>query len=191
MAIQLAGGPEAPASAADLTARDRLGRDLGLELRIRGGDLQLQESDAGVILLQTLRVELDDIEIPAGVMHRGPVHLSDLSITLTAPIELPAAGPAGGSEHQLHGRGTADLALNWSITTRSGRTYPFAPQPLRNSELEVLVDDTAQELPAASVHAAFHGRIGRYAERLELADLALQASSAAPVAPAGRRPAPE
>jgi hypothetical protein len=148
---------------------------------VLGGDAMLRSTHTGLLLVEALDIELTDVKIEAGVLHSEAVQLTDIDLRLGTQVVIEAEW----SEDGLHaeGVGHADLLMNWAVLTDKNEVLPLATQKLRDVEFTVRADlDEAGDIHV-QVYSAVEGKIGSFANRIELSDFSMAVNAVTPDAP--------
>lgn len=151
----------------------RAGASAEVALPILGGLADLRATRDGLLVLESLEVELADALIPPELFPPSGLQLTDLRLVL----EGPAVFTAEESPGRLTAIGVLDLRAEWAIGLGDGRSS--ALQPLRLEALPVSLDIVRDAHGALSLRmVAFRdGSFWRWAETFELTDLAVDLQS--------------
>lgn len=169
----------APTSLVGVEALDADGNPLPcLQPDVTGGRAVLRATDSGLLLVEYLEIGLSDVTVEAGVVYSEPIHLTDLRLQLGTQIVVEPDWPAGAE--QVAGAGVADLLLDWAVLDDSGDVYPLATQRIRDAEFSVAVGLDDDDTLSARVNTAVEGRIGSFANRIELTDFSMAVTATSP-----------
>lgn len=160
-----------PSSLVGISAYDQNGETLPcVQPSIVGGIAVLRSTNSGLLLVEDLEIELTDVIVEAGVIHSEEIHLTDLRLQLGTQIAIETDwidGKAGGA-------GKADLLMDWAVQTDKGEILPLATQRARGTEFVVKVSlDETTDVVTVEVTASIEGRIGSFANRIELSDFSM------------------
>lgn len=171
-----------PTSLVGVVATDTNGNYLPcMQPTVTNGTAVLRSTKNGLLLVEDLEIELSDLTIPPGVVHSESIQLTNIRLQLGTQIALEPDWAAGGGLH-AGGSGTADLLLDWSVRSDSDQVYPLATQRLRDAEFLVEVGLQPDGSVTAYVATSIEGRIGSFANRIQLSDfsMAVNATTNAP-----------
>lgn len=166
-----------PTSLVGVVASDNEGNPLPcMQPSVESGTAVLRSTKSGLLLVEDLEIELSDVVIPPGVIHSEDIHLTNIRLQLGTQIALEPDWTAGGGL-SVEGAGTADLLFDWSVLSDSGAVYPLATQRLRDAEFLVEVGLHPDGSVTAFVTTSIDGRIGSFANRIQLSDFSLAVSA--------------
>jgi hypothetical protein len=143
------------------------GADIDVEIPVAGGHLQLWTTAEGLLVVDELAIEADDVVIGADVVPPDGVHLTGLRATLqsTAALDPVVSGD------RLTGIARLDLTVDWAMIV-DGEVHALAPLRLGELPFSLEVERTPAGLTARLV-AFRDGQFWSFADLWQLADLTL------------------
>jgi len=164
-----------PTSLVGVVAADSEGNYLPcMQPNVVEGTAVLRSTNSGLLLVEDLEIALSDVVIPPGVVYSESIHLTDIRLQLGTQIAIEPEW----ADVNATGSGTADLLLDWSVKSDdSGNVYPLATQRLRDAEFSVEVGLQPNGSVTAFVTTAVEGRIGSFANRIQLSDFSMAVSA--------------
>jgi hypothetical protein len=168
-----------PTSLVGVAAYDDDGNPLPcVQPTVTGGDAMLRSTKTGLLLVEALEIQLTDVTIQPGVLHSESVQLTDIDLRLGTQIVIEAEW----SEDGLHaeGVGRADLLMDWAVLSDQGEVLPLATQKLRQVEFTVRADLDELGDIHVQVFGEVEGRIGGFANRIELSDFSMAVNAVTP-----------
>ncbi len=172
-----------PTSLVGVVATDNNGNYLPcMQPTVTDGSAVLRSTKNGLLLVEDLDIHLSDISIPPGVVYSEPIELTNIRLHLGTQIALQPDWAAGNGLH-TGGTGTADLLLDWSVRSDSGDVYALATQLLRDTEFLVEAGLQPDGSITAYVATSIEGRIGSFANRIQLRDFSMAVNASTDAAP--------
>jgi hypothetical protein len=147
---------------------------------VGGGEALLRSTDSGLLLVEKMTIDLSDVVVEPGVVHSQPIHLTDIELRLGTQLVIEADWSADG--RSATGTGRADLLMDWAVLDDDGDHLPLATQKLRQVEFAVTARLNEDGMITTEVISTVEGRIGGFANRIELSDfsMAVHASTDVP-----------
>lgn len=168
-----------PTSLVGVAAYDDDGNSLPcLQPTVSGGDAMLRSTKTGLLLVEALEIDLTDVKIEPGVLHSEPVQLTDIDLRLGTQIVIEAEWSDDGTHAE--GVGHADLLMDWAVLSDEGEVLPLATQKLRDVEFAVRADLDEQGDIHVQVFSQVEGKIGGFANRIELSDFSMAVTAVTP-----------
>lgn len=172
-----------PTSLVGVVATDTDGNYLPcMQPTVTDGTAVLRSTKSGLLLVEDLEISLSDIVIPPGVVHSESIELTNVRLHLGTQIALEPDWSTGNGLH-AGGTGTADLLLDWSVRSESGHVYQLATQRLRDAEFLVEAGLQPDGSITAYVATSIEGRIGSFANRIQLSDFSMAVNASTDATP--------
>ena len=168
-----------PTSLVGVAAYDDDGNPLPcLQPSVAGGEAVLRTTDQGVLVIEKMTIQLTDVVVEPGIIYSAPIHLTDIELRLGTQLAVEPAW--ADDDNAAEGAGKADLLLDWAVLNKDGDHLPLATQLLRRVDfkVEAYLDETGAV--RLEVGSSVEGRIGGFANRIELSDFSMAVKAATP-----------
>ncbi|HET6610536.1 MAG TPA: hypothetical protein VFG83_01030 [Kofleriaceae bacterium] len=151
------------------------GASKAVEMAVLGGDLDVHTTVAGLLVIDTLAVELSDLEVPAAFVPPEGIALTGVIAHLDGPKAVEAEWSADGST------ATAELSLDvvvdWAIRSEDGEVIQLSPLVITGMTMDVSLARGSDGHIAAHLSGLSSGAFWSWAGILELSDLSVEVSA--------------
>ncbi len=166
-----------PTSLVGVVAVDGQGNSLRcVQPNVTGGRAVLRSTKSGLLLVEDLEIDMSDIVIESGVVYEAPIELTEIRLTLGTQIAIDPTW----SDDEAGGVASADLLLDWSVRGSNGDVNPLATKRMRDVEFKVDVALAPDGTITATVNTSVEGRLGGFANKIELSDFSMAVKAASP-----------
>lgn len=168
-------GTDASAAAFNAVALADGGPTSHVELGVIDGAITVDRTgDDGVLRIEDLVVDVDDVTVSPNVMPPNGLHVTGISAVLDRPVRAEVTDE---TDDHIEAVATISVALQWSAVLEHG-VVELAPIHLVNVPVTLEIDQTEGGQLVASLHAERTGSFWTWAETFELRDLSLDLSAA-------------